>query len=117
MKSSSRLYSDKCCSRKAYNLFDNCAVLEQDERWNAAHAKSRRRGWMMFNLDFRDLHALISLRKFFKNRGDLLAGPAPLRPEIQQTPLAGLEHITLRGGIADGFNRVVFTHSTPFFHP
>src|SRR5260364_91566 len=73
--------------RRAYNLFDNCAVLEQDERWNAAHAKSRRRGWMLFNIDFRDLHALISLRKFFKNGGDLLAGSAPLRPEIQQNGL------------------------------
>src|SRR5260363_129749 len=70
---------------------------------------------MLFNIDFRDLHALISLRKFFKNGGDLLAGSAPLRPEIQQNGLAGLEHITLKGGITDGFNRVVFTHSIPFF--
>ena len=78
------------------------AVLEQDQRRDAADAIFHRRLRILVDVDLgdRDL-ALHVAGQLLEERRDHLAGTAPLRPEVDEHRPGGAQHIGLERGIGD----------------
>src|SRR5471030_715685 len=90
-------------------LRGNCAVLEQDERGNAAHSKLHRCRLMLVHIDLRDLEAVaVILGHFVEDRSNHLARAAPFRPEVEQDGFIRFRDILVKGCVADMFDR--FAH-------
>jgi hypothetical protein len=89
----------------AHFLSSHCAVLEQDQRGDTAHAKLDRRRLMLVDIDLRDLQTVaLVFGNFVQDRGDHLARAAPFRPEVEQDRLFGFDDILFKGCVADMFD-------------
>ena len=67
------------------------AVLEQDQGRNAAHVVGLGRAGVLVDIDLGDRELFAQFgADFLERRGDLLARPAPLGPEVDKYRLRGL---------------------------
>ncbi|CAM2150893.1 hypothetical protein PT2222_250021 [Paraburkholderia tropica] len=91
------------------------AVLEEDQRGDAAHAELHRRRLMFVDVDLRDLQTVaIVLRDFVENRRDHLAGAAPFGPEVQQDGLIGFNDVLFERCVADVLDLFAHCMNTSF---
>ena len=83
------------------------AVLEQHQRGNAADAELGRDFAVFVHVHLGDLQlAVVSGGHFVEDRGDHLAGAAPLGPVVHQHRLGGFEDIGLERGVGNMFDQV-----------
>jgi hypothetical protein len=89
----------------------DCAVLEENQRGDAADAELGRRLGVLVDIQFGhlDLVAVFS-GNLVQDGGDHLAGAAPFGPEIQQHGLLGLQDVLGERGIR-GVHDMRATHA------
>ena len=89
--------------RRADLVRHHFAVLEHEQRRDAAHAQLGRRFRVLVDVDLDDLHLACHLgRQLFQRRADLAAGAAPFGPEIDDDGNVGLAHFGIESGVRDG---------------
>jgi hypothetical protein len=78
----------------AHDLLFHLAILEDQQRGDAAHAIPHRGGRVAVDIHFANLHlALILGRQFIDDRRDRAAWTAPGRPEIDEHRLVGFQNV------------------------
>ena len=91
--------------RVADDLVDQLAVLEQQQRRNAAHVVLDGRARVLVDVQLADGHLAGILRgQLIDGWTKALARAAPLRPEIDEDGLSALEHGLVEVGVGKGLN-------------
>jgi len=79
------------------------AILEQEQRRNAAHAHRGGRVWVLVDVDLYDLHPAFHFgRQLLERWADLFTGAAPLGPEIYDYGQVGLLHFGVEAVVSHG---------------
>jgi hypothetical protein len=75
--------------KRPYFLCGHCAVLEQEQCWNAPDAELSRRGRIVVDIELGDTNlVLVEVGRLFENRRNRFAGATPFGPEIEQHGLS-----------------------------
>src|SRR5688500_3813676 len=84
------------------DALNRLTVLEEQQGWNAAHAKLARHRGVRVDVDLGDGQNTLGLvGNLLEHRCDHLARPAPGRPEVDQHRGGRLEHLRLELSVSD----------------
>src|SRR6056297_2134626 len=89
--------------RRSGLVRDDLAILEHEQRGNAADAELAGVHLVFVHIDLGDLDlARVLLGKLLERGADLLAGPAPGRPEIDNDGNVGVLDFCVERGVGNG---------------
>jgi hypothetical protein len=105
-----------CFVGETHDLFDDLPPLEQEEGRNAANAESAGYVWILVDIQLSDDDlAIVLAGKLIDGRRQPAAGPAPLRPEINEHDLPAVDCLL---EVAVGQRLYLFgCHRFPFHSP
>src|ERR1700674_2005641 len=82
-------------------LSDERAPVEQQQGWNASNVEFGRCRLVLIDIELCNSNlAVMGTSNLFQYRGDHLAGPAPIGPEIDEHRCFGVQYLFLESSIA-----------------